>query len=72
MPDHFVLPSKFRTEYKIKGEFICWHIVDYATWNREQVKELNEEQMAFSPWGTWNDALLVERISEGWSLSNWR
>ncbi|MGE7666988.1 hypothetical protein ACQKMN_14865 [Ureibacillus composti] len=71
VPQHFILPSKFRTEHIIGDEFICWHIVDYDTWKRESVKELSDEQKKLSPWGIWNDTLLKERLAEGWTLDKW-
>ncbi|MCM3711850.1 hypothetical protein [Sporosarcina luteola] len=58
LPKDFVLPEKFRVDHIIKGEFICWHIVDYANWQRERVERLNDYQKRLSPWGTWNDTLL--------------
>jgi hypothetical protein len=71
LPQDFVLPKKFRSKHIVKGEFISWHIIDYDTWKREQVQELSDEQKQLSPWGTWNDTLLKERLAEGWTLDNW-
>jgi hypothetical protein len=71
IPKDFVLPQKFRDDHSIKGEFICWHIVDYETWQREKVEKLTDEQKQLSPWGTWNDTLLKERLAENWTLDNW-
>ena len=71
IPKDFVLPKKFRDDHIIKGEFICWHIVDYENWQREKVEKLNDYQKQLSPWGTWNDTLLRERLAEGWTLDNW-
>ncbi|MFJ5763132.1 hypothetical protein ACIQAA_29255 [Neobacillus sp. NPDC093182] len=70
-PLDFVLPKKFRSKHTIKGEFINWHIIDYETWKREQVQEQSDEQKQLSPWGTWNDTLLKERLAEGWTLDKW-
>ncbi|CAM5222323.1 hypothetical protein UACE39S_03406 [Ureibacillus acetophenoni] len=55
----------------IKGEFICWHIIDYETWKRERVEVLNHEQKQLSPWGTWNETKLIEKLVEGWTLDEW-
>ncbi|PIC62581.1 hypothetical protein CSV79_16305 [Sporosarcina sp. P13] len=71
IPKEFVLPKKFRVKHIIKGEFICWHIVDYDNWQRERVEKLNDEQKQLSPWGTWNDTFLKERLVEGWTLDKW-
>lgn len=72
LPEELDIPKQFRTIKKDKdGKVIGWQIVDYDTWQRETVNELSEEQKKLSPWGTWNDTLLVERISKGWTLDKW-
>lgn len=72
LPKGFDIPKLFRTIIKDNdGNLIGWHIIDYDTWQRETVKELTGEQKKLSPWGTWNDTLLVERISQGWTLDKW-
>ena len=55
----------------IKGEFICWHIIDYETWKRERVEVLTHEQKQLSPWGAWNETKLIEKLVEGWTLDEW-
>lgn len=73
LPKGLEIPKKFRTEIMNNdGNLVGWHIVDYETWQRETISELTEEQKKLSPWGTWNDALLIERISQEWTLENWR
>lgn len=67
LPKNFELPKKMRAEH-IDGN---WHIVDYETWQRQTVKLLSDEQKKLSPWEIWNDTLLIERISEGWTLDKW-
>jgi hypothetical protein len=71
LPEGFELPKAFRAQHIVRGNFICWHIVDYDTWKRDSVKELTEEQRNLSPWGTWNDTLLIERMATGWTLESW-
>ncbi|WLD93781.1 hypothetical protein [Alkalihalobacillus sp. AL-G] len=71
VPRDFVLPKKFRSKHTIKGEFVGWHIIDYETLAREKVQELTNEQKQLSPWGTWNDTLLKERMEHGWTLNDW-
>jgi hypothetical protein len=71
LPQDFVLPSRFRSKHTINGEFISWHIIDYKTWKREEVQELSDAQKQLSPWGTWNDTLLKERLAKRWALDNW-
>lgn len=61
-----------RTERFTENGHEGWYIVDTATWKRTKVKELTPEQQSLSPWGIWNDTLLVERIEKGWSLDNWK
>lgn len=53
------------------GKFINWHVIDTDTWKREHVTELTEEYKQLSPWGVWNDTLLIERLSTGWTLDKW-
>ncbi|TCI49560.1 hypothetical protein EVJ30_14635 [Exiguobacterium sp. SH5S13] len=73
IPPDFKIPRKFRTEITDdEGNLIGWHIVDYVTWYNDVVYELTEEQIQLSPWDTWSYPLLVERVSEGWTLENWK
>ncbi|MCQ6268743.1 hypothetical protein M1K46_24525 [Fictibacillus sp. WQ 8-8] len=71
IPHDFMLPQSFRIQHKVDGELICWHIVNYETWKREKFVKLSDEQKLLSPWGTWNDTLLKERLADGWTLANW-
>lgn len=66
-PD-FKAPRYFRTENPF-GE--GWQIVDSETMHRQTFKELTDEQKKLSPWGGWNDTLIIERLDEGWTLENW-
>ncbi len=66
-----VPPKQMRTTHFIRGEFICWHIVDFETAQRVSVKELSDEQKILSPWGIWNDTLLIEKLVEGWIPEKW-
>lgn len=69
--DNFNKPKHMRTEYNVRGEFLGWHIVDTDTWERQLVKNLTSEQKQLSPWGIWNDTLLVENLTNEWSLDKW-
>lgn len=69
--DKFTKPSYMRSEHMVKGEFLGWHIINTDTWERQLVKKLSEQQKALSPWGIWNDTLLVERLENDWKLSEW-
>ncbi len=66
-----VPPKQMRTTHFIRREFICWHIVDFETAQRVSVKELSDEQKKLSPWGIWNDTLLIEKMVEGWTPEKW-
>ena len=68
----FEKPSYMRTKHFIGREFVGWHIIDTSTWKRELVKELSDEQLKLSPWGTINDTLLVDYLLNDWSLENWK
>lgn len=70
LPD-FQKPKYMRTEHAVQGEFLGWHIVNTETWERKLIKELTEEQKRLSPWGVWNDTLLIERLTQGWTLDSW-
>lgn len=61
--DNFVKPRFMRTEHVVRGEFLGWHIVDTETWQRQLVKTLTSEQKKLSPWGIWNDTLLIENLT---------
>jgi hypothetical protein len=65
----FKIPRYFRTENAF-GE--GWQIIDTSNWQRETKKKLTEEQKKLSPWGTWNDTLLIDRLDKGWTLENWK
>lgn len=67
----FEKPKYMRTEHIVKGEFLGWYIVNTDTWQRQLVKSLNSEQKQLSPWGIWNDTLLVENLVTDWSLEKW-
>lgn len=69
--DKFDKPRYMRTEYIVKGEFLGWHIIDTETWKRQLVKKLTPEQKKLSPWGIWNDTLLIENLVDDWSLEKW-
>ena len=64
-------PQFMRSEHNIRGEFLGWHIVSTDSWERKLVKELTEEQKKYSPWGVWNDTLLIERLENDWKLESW-
>jgi hypothetical protein len=64
-------PEQMREKHIIRGEFLGWHIVDTDTWRMKAVKKLSLQQKALSPWGIWNDTLLVQRLEDGWNLDNW-
>jgi len=48
-----------------------WHIIDTETWQRQLVKTLTPEQKQLSPWGIWNDTLLIENLVDDWELEKW-
>jgi hypothetical protein len=73
LPQHTELPNYMRSKKVDRnGKFECWHIINYKTWERESVNELNQTQLRLSPWGTWNDTLLIERLSDGWTPEIWK
>jgi hypothetical protein len=72
LPNSLSIPNYFRDDKRDRdGNLIGWQIVNYETWKRETVYQLTEEQKKLSPWGTWNDTFLIDRISEKWTLDKW-
>ncbi|MBL7997074.1 MAG: hypothetical protein JNL32_00410 [Candidatus Kapabacteria bacterium] len=68
---NFSKPKMMRTKHIIRGEFLGWHIINTDTWHRQLVQTLTPEQKMLSPWGIWNDTLLIENIISDWSLDEW-
>lgn len=64
-------PKYMRAKHYIGNDFIGWHIIETSNWQRTLVKKLSLEQVMLSPWGTWNDTLLINRLEENWNLKNW-
>ncbi len=67
----YTKPKHMRSEHIIKGQILGWHIIDTDTWQRQLVKNLSQEQIQLSPWGIWNDTLLIENLVKGWTLQKW-
>ncbi len=67
----FNKPKYMRTEHNVRGEFLGWHIIETDTWKRKLVKHLNSTQKQLSPWGIWNDTLLIENLANKWTLEQW-
>lgn len=67
----FSKPKQMRTEHNVQGIRIGWHIIDTDTWQRQLVTALDSEQIKLSPWGIWNDVLLIEKLESGWKLEDW-
>ncbi len=64
-------PKFMRTEHNVRGKLMGWHIVDTENWHRQLVENLSPEQKKLSPWGIWNDTLLIENLINDWRLENW-
>jgi hypothetical protein len=71
MPKNFKKPKFMRSKLMVKGEFLGWHIVDTDTLHRKLVTDLSKDQKQLSPWGTWNDTLLKERMEDKWTPAKW-
>jgi hypothetical protein len=69
--DSFEKPRYMRTEHIIGSKFWGRDIVNTETWQRQLVKKLTPKQKQLSPWGIWNDTLLIERLNEDWNLEKW-
>jgi hypothetical protein len=72
IPEGFQKPKYMRTDnIDRNGVLVNWYIVDTETLKREKVLELTEEQKKLSPFEIWNDTLLIEKLTEGWTLDKW-
>ena len=69
--DEFEKPKFMRIEHFVRGEFIGWHIINTDTWQRQLTQALSPEQKKLSPWGVWNDTLLIESLENDFSLATW-
>jgi hypothetical protein len=67
----FTKPEFMRDEHLVKGASLGWYIVNTSTWHRQLVEKLTSDQKLLSPWGIWNDTLLIERLEQDWSLEQW-
>lgn len=48
------------------------YTVEVETLKRTQVTELTDDYLALSPFGRWNDTLLIERLESDWKLEEWK
>jgi hypothetical protein len=67
LPKNLNFPRFFRSE-NIFGK--GWRIID-SHGGQKMVEELTDEQKGLSPWGTWNDTLLIDNLEKGWRLDKW-
>jgi hypothetical protein len=72
IPKSFVNSEFARSEHKIRGEFLGWHIVNRTTLERKLKPYINETDIKLSPHGIMNDTLIVERIEQNWRLEKWK
>jgi len=72
IPKNYKIPTKARTEHKIRGEFIGWHVVNQKTLKRELKNKLSPEELEMSPHGIPNDTLLIDWLESNWRLENWK
>jgi hypothetical protein len=72
IPKHYSIPKRARTEHNIKGEFLGWHIVEVNTLKRELKKVLSKEELKLSPYGIFNDTLIIEYLEKNWRLEDWK
>lgn len=68
LPLDFIFPKYFRTE-NIFGS--GWSIINIEG-GQSTVEELSDKEIMMSPWGTWNDTLLIDNLEKGWRLENWK
>ena len=73
--DHFSTyefspPKYMRSGYFIKDKF-SWKLVDIETLKRTPIEVLTPEIINLSPFECWNDTMLIEKLTEGWTLEQW-
>jgi len=66
----FEMPELRRTQNYF-GTDSGWYVINTRTMKREFFDELNENQLKLSPYGIWNDTLIIEKLEEGWRLEDW-
>lgn len=72
LPKNFKIPNYFRSDFRDnEGNLLYWHLIDYTTWKRRKIDNLDVDQKKLSPWGVWNDTLLIEKLENGWNLDKW-
>ncbi len=69
--DQFIKPKFMRTKHLVRGVFLGWYIVNTDTLHHQLVQDLSPEEKMLSPWGIWNDTLLIQRLVENWELEQW-
>ncbi len=72
IPINYIVPTRARTEHKVRGEVLGWHIVDQVTLNRELKQNLSSKDILLPPHGIPNDTLLVEWLETNWRLADWK
>lgn len=66
------LPKYMRNEdYNREGDFVGWEIVNTTSLKRKYRKSLRFGFKNLSPWGIWNDTLLIEVLESDFSSTNW-
>lgn len=69
--DKYVKPKYMRSKHIVNGVIKGWHIIDTDTWQRELTINLLPTQKCLSPWGIWNDSMLIEKLMTDWKLEEW-
>jgi len=69
---HLTVPLFMRAKKIVGTETKGWHIINTTSKKRVLKESLSDEELKLSPWGAWSDSLLIERISQNWSLRDWK
>jgi len=72
IPKNYSIPKNARTPHIVKGEFLGWHIVNVKTLKIELKETLSKNDLALSPYGIFNDTLIIEYLEKDWRLEYWK
>jgi len=72
IPANYKLNEFSRSKHILKGEFLGWYIINRLTLERELKVKLGIEDLKLSPYGIFNDTLLIEYLEKDWRLEDWK
>jgi hypothetical protein len=71
IPENYSFDEYARSIHNVRGEHLGWHIVNRKTLQRELKSKLEKEDLKLSPYGVFNDTLIIEYLENDWKLEEW-